>query len=78
MIDLGSRTSLNWEVVTMDAAKDDIPAAMALLTRRRRSVRRPVLEETPEGSLPFVTDDLLPPAREERLSPYVEERLDEC
>ena len=50
VIDLGSRTSLNWEVVTMDSAKDDIPAAMALLTRRRRSVRRPVLEETPEGT----------------------------
>jgi len=70
VIDLGSASSLNWEVVTMDAAKDDIPAAMAMLRARRRKHKtrgaRRTVEETPEDSarhfpsLPFVTEELLP------------------
>ncbi|CAK9067809.1 unnamed protein product [Durusdinium trenchii] len=72
VIDLGSgsTSSVNWEVVTMDAAKDDIPAAMAALrARKRRSTFRgrkstSALEETPEDSarhfpvLPFATEEL--------------------
>ncbi|CAJ1378918.1 unnamed protein product [Effrenium voratum] len=64
VIDLGSAASINWEVITMDAAKEDIPAALAVLkARRRRSRRSTSLEETPEDSsrfpsLPFAADVL--------------------
>lgn len=73
VIDLGSSSSLNWEVITMDAAKDDIPAAMTVLRarRRRKGTRRTTVEETPEDSarhfpsLPFATEELVPKSKRE-------------
>jgi len=76
VIDLGSSSSLNWEVITMDAEKDDIPAAMAVLRARKRrnrggARRSAAVEETPEDSarhfpsLPFASEELVPKRQRE-------------